>query len=63
MKTAPNKALHRTAIPLRSIAAGELGRYAHHDKIRNLPNLQAAYRDQIPLNGNLQSGNLKEPKD
>jgi hypothetical protein len=37
--------------------------YAHHDKIRNLPNLQAAYRDQIPLNGNLQSGNLKEPKD
>jgi hypothetical protein len=22
----PNKALHRTAIPLRSIAAGELGR-------------------------------------
>ena len=28
MKTAPNKALHRTAIPLRSIAAGELGRYA-----------------------------------
>jgi len=24
----PNKALHRTAIPLRSIAAGELGRYA-----------------------------------
>jgi len=28
MKTAPNKALHRTAIPLRSIAAGELGRWA-----------------------------------
>jgi len=26
MKTS-NKALHRTAIPLRSIAAGELGRY------------------------------------
>jgi len=26
-KTA-NKALHRTTIPLRSIAAGELGRYA-----------------------------------
>ena len=24
----PNQALHRTAIPLRSIAAGELGRYA-----------------------------------
>jgi hypothetical protein len=24
----PNKALHRTAIPLRSIAAGELGRSA-----------------------------------
>jgi len=23
-----HKALHRTAIPLRSIAAGELGRYA-----------------------------------
>jgi len=23
----PNKALHRTAIPLRAIAAGELGRY------------------------------------
>jgi hypothetical protein len=23
----PNKALHRTAIPLRSIAAGELGRW------------------------------------
>jgi hypothetical protein len=23
----PNKALHRTAIPLRYIAAGELGRY------------------------------------
>jgi len=26
MKKAANKALHRTAIPLRSIAAGELGR-------------------------------------
>jgi hypothetical protein len=26
MKTGANKALHRTAIPLRSIAAGELGR-------------------------------------
>jgi len=25
----PNKALHLTAIPLRSIAAGELGRYAN----------------------------------
>lgn len=25
---AANKALHRTAIPLRSIAAGELGRWA-----------------------------------
>jgi len=25
-KTMPNKALHRTAIPLRSIVAGELGR-------------------------------------
>jgi hypothetical protein len=25
-KEPPNKALHRTAIPLRSIAAGELGR-------------------------------------
>ena len=24
----PNKALHRTAIPLRSIAADELGRWA-----------------------------------
>lgn len=24
-----NKALHRTAIPLRSIATGELGRYVH----------------------------------
>jgi len=27
VETAHNKALHRTAIPLRSIAAGELGRY------------------------------------
>lgn len=27
---AANKALHRTAIPLRSIAAGELGRYARN---------------------------------
>jgi hypothetical protein len=27
-KHAANKALHRTAIPLRYIAAGELGRYA-----------------------------------
>jgi len=27
-KKSPNKALHRTAIPLRSIAAGELGRWA-----------------------------------
>ena len=26
-KRMPHKALHRTAIPLRSIAAGELGRY------------------------------------
>ena len=26
IKTEANKALHRTAIPLRSIAAGELGR-------------------------------------
>jgi hypothetical protein len=24
----PNKALHRTAIPLRSIASGEFGRWA-----------------------------------
>ncbi len=32
----PNKALHRTAIPLRSIAAGELGRYAiKEDKLRD----------------------------
>lgn len=29
MNKKPNKALHRTAIPLRSIAAGELGRYAN----------------------------------
>jgi len=28
VETAHNKALHRTAIPLRSIAAGELGRWA-----------------------------------
>jgi hypothetical protein len=27
-KQAANKALHRTAIPLRYIAAGELGRWA-----------------------------------
>ena len=27
---AHNKTLHLTAIPLRSIAAGELGRYATH---------------------------------
>jgi len=27
MTPEPNKALHLTAIPLRSIAAGELGRY------------------------------------
>jgi len=28
-KTSSNKALHRTGIPLRSIAAGELGRWTH----------------------------------
>ncbi len=28
MQKAANKSLHLTAIPLRSIAAGELGRYA-----------------------------------
>lgn len=28
----PNKALHRTTIPLRSIAAGELGRYRKGDE-------------------------------
>jgi len=28
-----NKALHRTAIPLRSIAAGELGRCAREERI------------------------------
>ena len=28
--SSPNKALHRTAISLRSIAAGELGRYTIH---------------------------------
>ena len=28
----PNKALHRTAIPLRSIAAGKLDRYAAYEK-------------------------------
>ena len=28
MNKKPNKVLHRTAIPLRCIAAGELGRYA-----------------------------------
>jgi hypothetical protein len=27
-----NKALHRTAIPLRSIAAGELGRYVRNQR-------------------------------
>jgi len=32
MKESHNKALHRTAIPLRSIAAGELGRYAQLGK-------------------------------
>ena len=30
MKQAADKAGHRTAIPLRFIAAGELGRYAEH---------------------------------
>jgi hypothetical protein len=30
MTLLPNKALHLTAIPLRSIAAGELARYARH---------------------------------
>jgi len=28
----PNKALHRTEIPLRSITAGELGRYTSQQK-------------------------------
>jgi len=28
LTTEPNKALHLTAIPLRSVAAGELGRWA-----------------------------------
>jgi hypothetical protein len=28
-----NKAQHRTAIPLRSIAAGKLGRYSFFEKI------------------------------
>jgi len=32
VETAHNKALHRTAIPLRSIAAGELGRYLERQK-------------------------------
>jgi hypothetical protein len=31
VEKAANKALHRTAIPLRSIAAGELGRYMHKE--------------------------------
>ena len=31
-----NKALHLTAIPLRSIAAGELGRYVYHNCITNI---------------------------
>ena len=30
-KILPNQSLHRTAIPLRSIAAGELGRWAVSD--------------------------------
>jgi hypothetical protein len=33
--TTPNKALHRTAIPLRSIAAGELGRYVYRKDTRD----------------------------
>lgn len=34
MNVTANKALHRTAIPLRSIAAGELGRYVKHRSIQ-----------------------------
>ncbi|OQB75895.1 MAG: hypothetical protein BWX92_02311 [Deltaproteobacteria bacterium ADurb.Bin135] len=30
-----NKALHRTAIPLRSIAAGELGRYVTNRMVKD----------------------------
>jgi len=30
-----NKALHRTTIPLHSIAAGELGRYDHKERLNN----------------------------
>lgn len=30
----PNKVLHRTAIPLRSIAAGEIGRHSFFEMIR-----------------------------
>jgi len=33
LENLPNKALHLTAIPLRSIAAGELGRYASNSNI------------------------------
>jgi hypothetical protein len=33
----PNKALHWTAIPLRSIAAGKLGRYIPLNKIYRSP--------------------------
>jgi hypothetical protein len=32
----PNKALHLTAIPLRSIAAGELGRYNNFKIVRKI---------------------------
>jgi len=31
---APNKAFHRTAIPLRFIATGELGRWASLESLR-----------------------------
>ena len=39
MKQVANKALHRTAIPLRSIAAGELGRYASEINYQHITSL------------------------
>ena len=43
----PNKSLHLTAIPLRSIAAGELGRYAVsllNKEVKNGILIYAVYR-------------------
>jgi hypothetical protein len=42
-KNPDNKALHRTAIPLRSIAAGELCRYVYRSG-KSEPKLTCGYR-------------------